>query len=105
MDCKKLWKYAILDGLGVYVYILLVAIFMSQANSWFGTEDIKILTPAIVLMLFVISALVTGSLVLGRPVMMYMDGMKKEAVRLVVQTAVVMAAILFINLTILYYAF
>lgn len=102
MECKKLWKIAIIDSLGVYVYVLLVAVFMSQANSWFGVED-KFLTPVVVLMLFVISALVTGSLVLGRPVMLYLDGMKKEAVRLLIQTTVVMVLIFIINLIVLHF--
>jgi hypothetical protein len=36
--------------------------------------------------MFVFSALVTGYLVLGKPIMMYMDGQKKEALRLLFYT-------------------
>ena len=42
------------------------------------------------LMLFVFSALLTGYLVLGKPIMMYVDGQKKEAVRLLFYTGAVL---------------
>jgi hypothetical protein len=37
-------------------------------------------------MLFVFSALVTGGLVLGRPLLLYIDGQKKEGVKLLLFT-------------------
>jgi hypothetical protein len=33
-------------------------------------------------MLFIFSALLTGSLVLARPIMLYIDGQKKDAIKL-----------------------
>ena len=44
--------------------------------------DQKIITPVAALMLFVFSALVTGGLILGKPLMLYFDGHKKEGVKL-----------------------
>jgi uncharacterized membrane protein len=42
--------------------------------------------PMAMLMLFVFSAAVTSGLVLGRPIMWYLDGKKKEAIHLLVST-------------------
>ena len=75
-------KNNVLHSLGhavlVLVYVSLVALVMSNANHWFPGPDTWV-TPIGVLMLLVLSASITGSLVLGRPVLMYMDGQKKEA--------------------------
>jgi len=65
--------------LGVLLYVFGVAAFMTKANSWFGETDQDFVTPVAVLMLFVFSALVTGGLVLGKPIMLYLDGQKKKA--------------------------
>ncbi|MDP2685385.1 MAG: hypothetical protein Q8P20_10235 [bacterium] len=35
-------------------------------------------TPVLILMLFVVSAAITGSLVLGRPIYLYLNDQKKE---------------------------
>lgn len=64
----------------VAVYVSLVASIMNHGSTWFGQKDTA-WTPVAVLMLFVLSAAITGSLVLGRPVLMYLDGKKKEAVQ------------------------
>jgi hypothetical protein len=64
----------------VAVYTSLVAQIMSNGSKWFGKQDTA-WTPVAVLMLFVLSAAVTGTLVLGRPILMYLDGKKKEALQ------------------------
>ena len=64
----------------VLAYVSLVASIMNHGNTWFGPKDTA-WTPVAMLMLFVLSAAITGSLVLGRPVMMFLDGQKKEAVK------------------------
>lgn len=64
----------------VLLYVSLVGSIMSHGNQWFGVKDTA-WTPVGVLMLFVMSAAITGTLVLGRPLLMYMDGQKKEALR------------------------
>ena len=61
-------------------YVVFVSLFMSNGNRWFGPKDTA-LTPVFVLLLFVISAAVTGYLVAGKPLMLYLDGAKKDAVR------------------------
>ncbi|HEX5429522.1 MAG TPA: hypothetical protein VFX17_00390 [Patescibacteria group bacterium] len=64
----------------VLVYVSIVAFIMSHGDQWFGQQDTG-WTPIAILMLFVVSAAVTASLVLGRPALMYLDGRKKEALQ------------------------
>jgi hypothetical protein len=80
---KKLIKIGFLCALGEVAYIGLVALLMNSAGRFFGnTPDNKILAPITFLLLFVLSAAVSGALVLGKPVLMYVEGKKKEALAL-----------------------
>ncbi|OGI27340.1 MAG: hypothetical protein A2359_00855 [Candidatus Moranbacteria bacterium RIFOXYB1_FULL_43_19] len=80
---KQLTKLGFLCALGEAAYIGLVALLMSGAERFFGnTPDNKILAPITFLLLFVLSAAVSGALVLGKPALMYMEGKKKEALAL-----------------------
>ncbi len=85
MDNKKLAWLSVLNSLGVLAYVSLVVTFMQNAEKMFGKED-NALTGVVVIMLFVLSAFITGSLVIGRPVMLYLDGKKAEAVRMLFYT-------------------
>lgn len=82
--CKcsgKLCWQSLASSIGVFVYVVIVALIMSNGERLFG----KMTTfwgPIAFLMLFVFSALITGSLVLGRPIYLYLDNKKEEAVRL-----------------------
>ena len=82
MKNSKLIKWGATHALGVLVYILLLNAFFNKANDWFGSADVDIITPAAAMMVFVFSALVTGGLVLGKPIMLYIDGHKKDGVKL-----------------------
>jgi hypothetical protein len=83
---NKLYKSSFASSFGVLVYVVIVASVMSNADKMFGKED-NFLTPVIVLLLFTLSALIVGGLVLGKPIMLYLDGKKKEAVSLLCLTA------------------
>ena len=54
---------------------------MRNAAKIFGQVD-SLIDPIAVLTLFVLSAAITGSLILGKPVLMYMNGSKPEAIKL-----------------------
>jgi hypothetical protein len=82
----KLVKLAALNSLGVLVYVFLVSLFMNNAEKVFGKVDNKFFAPVIFLLLFILSALTTGFLILGKPLMLYLDGAKKEAVKLLFYT-------------------
>ena len=68
-----------LHSAGVVVYITCVSAFLSNANKIFGNEEHKFVIPIFMLLLLIISASITGLLVLGKPVSLYLDGQKKEA--------------------------
>ena len=85
MDNKKLIWLSILNSLGVLAYVSLVVAFMNNAQRIFGKND-NAMTGVVALMIFILSALITGSLVLGRPIMLYLDGKKSEAVKLLFYT-------------------
>ena len=70
---------AFLHSLGVVGYIVFVAFLMSNGESLFGNIDNTVLGPIAMLLLFTLSAAVMSLLVFGRPVMLYLDGKKKEA--------------------------
>lgn len=76
--CKKSFLYSI----GAAAWIIIVASFMQKANDWFGTED-TIVSVIAVLILFSMSALIVGGLLVGKPVFLYIDGKKKEAILMI----------------------
>ena len=84
-DNKKLIYYSIVNSLGVLLYVSLVVLFMSNAQNIFGKSD-NLLTGVIILLVFILSALITGSLVLDRPILFYLDGKKAEAIKLLFYT-------------------
>ena len=75
-DIKPIW-HSLGHAILVLAYVSIIAFVMSHANKWFPHDNGW--TPIAVLMLFVTSAAITGTLVLGRPVMMYYEGAKKAA--------------------------
>ena len=82
---NKLVQRSFFNALGVSVYIAAVATVIRNGEKVFGQMD-NVLGPITFLLLFVISAAITGSLVIGKPVLMYLDGAKREAVRLFLYT-------------------
>jgi hypothetical protein len=80
-------KYAVFNAAGTAVYVALVATFLSHTAQIFDDVPQKTaLIPMAMLLLLVLSASVTGGFVLGRPVLWYLDGKKKEAVTLFIAT-------------------
>ena len=72
---------------GVFIYVSAVAWLGFNSQTIFGNDnDIGFLMPVFVLLLFVISASVTGLLVLGKPIHLYLSGLKKEAFTLLFVT-------------------
>ena len=100
MKNSKLRIIAILDSLGVAAYVFLVSLIMNYGSKIFGEKDSAI-TPVAVLLLFVLSALVTSGLVLGRPIMLYLDGQKKEGVKLLFYTGLSLFVLLMLVFSIM----
>jgi hypothetical protein len=63
------------------------------AGSFFPEPENMILVPMGMLLLFVCSAAITSFLVFGKPVMLYIDGQKKEAVTMLGYTLGIMVLI------------
>ena len=85
MDNKKLLTWSFINSAGVLIYISAVAGLVLNGEKIFGKME-HIWGPIAFLLLFVFSALVTGLLVLGRPVYLFLDGFKKEAVKMLLYT-------------------
>lgn len=92
---------AVLHSLGhailVFIYVSGVALIMSHGEQIFGQED-TLWIPIVMLMLLVLSVAVMGALVLGRPILLYLSGAKKEAVKFFSYTLGWIFAIMFVVL-------
>jgi SNF family Na+-dependent transporter len=85
MKHSKLILISFLDALGTTVYIIGVAFIIKNGEKIFGKMD-NFFGPIAFLLLFVLSAAITGSLVLGRPIILYFETKKIEAVKLFLYT-------------------
>lgn len=80
MNYSPLVKRGVLNAFGVVIYVAVIALFFSNAQAMFGPQDPKgPFIPMMMLLLFVVSALITGSLVLWLPAKLLVDGKKAEA--------------------------
>ena len=82
---KKLVRQGFINALGTTAYVCLVVIGIANAERFLGSDE-TILIPMTMLMLFILSATITSSLVLGKPILMYLNGQKAEAVKLFLYT-------------------
>ena len=85
MNKSKIVFYSVADSLGVLAYIFLLVSFMNNSKNFFSKTP-EILIGMVMLSLFVLSASITGLLVLGRPIHLYFNGFKKEALTLLLST-------------------
>ena len=92
----KIIRRAFIDAIGTAVYIILIVSLIFSLQFLAPKEDI-IIIPIAMLLLFVSSAAITGFLVFGKPVMLYVDGKKKEAVALLGYTLGILVLITIIS--------
>jgi uncharacterized membrane protein len=81
----KLALLGLMNSVGVALYTGLVAWVMYNGNRFFGTKD-TILTMISILLLFVLSAAIVGALTIGRPIILFVNGLRSSAVRLFLYT-------------------
>lgn len=81
MNKKSILRYALLEVLAAVLYVLFISVFFSQAEKIFGPED-TMLSPVVFLLLLVFSVAMMAMTIFGRSIMWYLDGQKKEAVKL-----------------------
>lgn len=86
-------KTAFFNAIGttLYVAILVTSIFYMPRSF---DQSPNLLMPIIMLLLFVFSAAVTGSLVFGRSILWYLEGKKKEALTLLGYTLLILFVII-----------
>lgn len=82
---KNLWQKGFVHSLATIAYISLVSLVMSHGDQIFGKMD-NSFSPIAFLSLFTLSSLVVGVLILGKPIMLYLDNKKKEAIELLSYT-------------------
>lgn len=73
-----------LHALGVLVYVSLVVLLMNNIDRLFDGRPAPFWGPLAMLLLFVLSVAIVGILVFAKPVMMYLEGAKKEGIALLV---------------------
>lgn len=83
---KGLKKTALINALLTTLYIVAISIFFYFASELKLGRDNQFLTSITMLLLLVSSAAFTGYLVVGKPLQLYIDGKKKDALRLLLTT-------------------
>lgn len=89
----RLFKKGFASALGVLAYVTLFAWVISHGQQWFGDKPDTWIGPALALIVFIVSACITGSLVLLRPILMYVEGQKKDAITLFMYTVFSLAGV------------
>ena len=77
---------SLINAAGVFIYVSAVAWLGFNSQALFGGKADNFLAPLFMLLLFVVSASITGLLVLGKPIHLYLNGHKKEAFTLLFAT-------------------
>ena len=85
MANSKILKHSLINSFLAFGYILIVTQILANAEKLFGSMK-EVLGPVAFLLTFVFSASIMGILIFGRPILWYLDGFKKEAVKLVFYT-------------------
>lgn len=85
MNKKIIWR-SLAHAAGTLAYIALIAWFFFNGEKWLGNKPDNFFMPMLMLLLLVVSATVTGLLVLGRPLQLYLDNHKKEAIIMLFST-------------------
>lgn len=100
---KLIWR-GLLNTIGTVLYVALVVTIIHNTER-FSHSNNEILTGMTVLTTFILSAAITGGLVLGKPILLYLNGQKNEAVKLFTYTlgwlGVVLILLVLINLYLL----
>ncbi|MBU6426998.1 hypothetical protein KGQ27_02040 [Patescibacteria group bacterium] len=81
MNKNNIIKYALANALWTALYVILIGVFLNNAPLIFGRQP-GIVAPIVILLLFVLSAVVCGALFLGKPILWYLEGNKREALSL-----------------------
>src|SRR3989338_7979866 len=99
----NIFKNALANAVLTGLYIVLIASFLSSIQKIFGSEEPKtVMVPIVMLSLLVFSVATVGTLIFGRPILWYLDGIKKEAVKLLAYTLGIFLVLIIVGLVALY---
>ncbi|MEK7606242.1 MAG: hypothetical protein AAB458_01430 [Patescibacteria group bacterium] len=84
MNTKDITKRSFLHAAGVFLYVFTLAMLLPRTEHIL--TGMEALFPVFMLLLVIISGATTGYLVLGKPILLYMDGLKREAFRMFFST-------------------
>jgi len=99
---NKIWQKALINSFLTTLYIYSIGMFLFYAGSIKLGKTNAFLAPIAFLLLFVLSAGLTSFLVFGKPVLLYLDGKKKESISLLMYTFVFLFAFTFLSIAILF---
>ena len=85
MKNSKLIIYGFIHSFLASAYVASVSWLLFNGENFFGQAK-SFFLPTALLMLFVVSAAITGLLVFGRPIYLFLNGAKKEAIKLLFWT-------------------
>lgn len=95
MIMKKEVKLGLIQALGVSLYCGLIGTVMQNGDKLFGRQD-TFITPIAVLTMLCVSVLICALIVFKKPYELFFDGKKKEALNVVIYTAVSLLVIVII---------
>ena len=79
---KKILSWSFVNAVGTVFYVILVSMAMRLGGKIFGELENNYIGPIVFLLIFVLSATITGSLILGRPIWWYLNNDKIDALKL-----------------------
>jgi hypothetical protein len=100
---RGILKSACLNAAATAAYVIGIGSLLFYAPQFFGRLKTPLI-PIAMLLLLVFSAALTGSLMLGKPALWYLDGKKKEALSLLVATLLIFLGITLLAFLTLYFA-
>lgn len=86
MTKNQMFGYSLGHAAGAMLYISAIAWLLSNAKNLFGEAEAVIWVPIAMLSLLTFSVAVMGVLIFGRPVMLYLNSQKKEAMNFLFHT-------------------
>ena len=97
----EIQKRGFINALATALYVAAVGSFLFLGSQIkIGRANVMIV-PITILLLFVLSAAITGFLIFGKPAQLYVDGKKKEALSLLTYTLMFFSIITFVAIALL----
>lgn len=94
---KKIVGHALLNACLMAVYIALIASLLVYMPKYVGDQTNTVLMQIVMLSLFVFSAVIAGILVVGKPILWYLDNRKSEALLLLGYTLALLFGIIIVS--------